>query len=40
LERLIRDDVVKIMAVPNLEKLGYTTTALIEVQTVPGRAEE
>jgi Lrp/AsnC family transcriptional regulator for asnA, asnC and gidA len=37
---LIRDDVVKVMAVPNLEKLGYGTTALIGVQTVPGRSDE
>jgi Lrp/AsnC family transcriptional regulator for asnA, asnC and gidA len=37
---LIRDDVVKVMAVPNLEKLGYATTVLIGVQTVPGRSDE
>jgi Lrp/AsnC family transcriptional regulator, regulator for asnA, asnC and gidA len=40
LRSLIRDDVVKVMAVPNLEKLGYATTALIGVQTVPGRSDE
>jgi Lrp/AsnC family transcriptional regulator for asnA, asnC and gidA len=40
LRSLLRDDVVKVMAVPNLEKLGYTTTALIGVQTVPGRSDE
>ena len=28
LRRLIQDDVVKVIAVPNLEKLGYATTAL------------
>jgi Lrp/AsnC family transcriptional regulator for asnA, asnC and gidA len=37
---LIRGDLVKVMAVPNLEKLGYATTALIGVQTVPGRLDE
>jgi Lrp/AsnC family transcriptional regulator for asnA, asnC and gidA len=40
LRSLLRDDVVQIMAVPNLEKLGYTTTALIGVQTLPGRSDE
>jgi Lrp/AsnC family transcriptional regulator, regulator for asnA, asnC and gidA len=40
LRSLLRDDLVKIMAVPNVEKLGYTTTALIGVQTVPGRSDE
>ena len=28
LRRLIQEDVVKVVAVPNLEKLGYATTAL------------
>jgi Lrp/AsnC family transcriptional regulator for asnA, asnC and gidA len=40
LRSLLRDDVLKIMAVPNLAKLGYTTTALIGVQTVPGSSDE
>jgi Lrp/AsnC family transcriptional regulator, regulator for asnA, asnC and gidA len=40
LERLTQDDLVKIMAVPNWEKMGYTTTALIGVQTAPGRSDE
>ena len=40
LRRLIQDDVVKVIAVPNLEKLGYATTALIGVQTGPGSSDD
>ena len=39
LRRLVTDDVVKIIAVPNLEKLGYATTALIGLQTGPGKSD-
>jgi Lrp/AsnC family transcriptional regulator for asnA, asnC and gidA len=39
LGRLLGDDFVEIMAVPNLEKLGYTTTALIGLQTMPAKQE-
>ena len=39
LRRLIIDDVVKVIAVPNLEKLGYATTALIGLQTGPGMSD-
>ena len=39
LRRLIQDDVVKVIAVPNLEKLGYATTALIGLQTGPGMSD-
>lgn len=39
LRRLIQDDVVKVIAVPNLEKLGYGTTALIGLQTGPGKSD-
>ncbi len=39
LRRLIQDDVVKVIAVPNLEKMGYATTALIGLQTSPGRSD-
>jgi Lrp/AsnC family transcriptional regulator for asnA, asnC and gidA len=31
--------VVKVIAVPNLEKLGYGTTALIGLQTGPGKSD-
>lgn len=40
LRRLIQDNVVKVIAVPNLEKMGYTTTAMIGLQTAPGRADQ
>lgn len=40
LRRLIQQDVVNITAVPNLEKLGYATTALIGLQTNPGTSED
>ena len=39
LRRLIKEDVVKVIAVPNLEKLGYATTALIGLQTGPGKSD-
>ena len=35
LRRLIKDDIVHVVAVPNLEKMGYGTTALIGLETVP-----
>ena len=40
LRRLVQQDVVKIIAVPNLEKLGYATTALVGLQTGPGKSED
>ncbi len=39
LRRLILDDVVKVIAVPNLEKMGYSTTAMIGLQTAPGKSD-
>lgn len=36
LRRLVNDDVIKIIAVPNLDKIGYSTAALIGLQTAPG----
>ncbi len=39
LSRLIQGDVLKIAAMPNLEKLGYGTTALVRVQTSPDKAD-
>jgi Lrp/AsnC family transcriptional regulator, regulator for asnA, asnC and gidA len=39
LGKLLEDDFIEIMAVPNLEKLGYTTTALIGLQTMPAKQE-
>ena len=40
LRRLMEDEVVKVIAVPNLEEMGYATAALIGVQTSPGRVDE
>ena len=39
LRRLIQEDVVSVVAVPNLDKLGYATTALIGLQTGPGKSD-
>ncbi len=39
LRRLVDDEVVNVVAVPNLEKLGYATTALIGLQTGPGKSD-
>lgn len=39
LRRLIKDNVVKIIAVPNLDKMGYSTAALIGLQTAPGQLD-
>ena len=39
LRRLIKDDVIKILAVANLEKMGYSTTALIGLQADPGQVD-
>jgi len=39
LRRLIQDGVINVIAVPNLEKMGYDTTALIGLQTDPGRVD-
>ncbi len=39
-ERLIQDDVVRISAVLNVARMGYTTTALIGIQTDPGRSDK
>lgn len=35
-KKLLDDDVARVVAVPNLEKMGYTTTALIGIETGPG----
>jgi Lrp/AsnC family transcriptional regulator for asnA, asnC and gidA len=39
LSRLLEGDFIEIMAALNLEKLGYTTTALIGLQTMPAKQE-
>ena len=39
LRRLIQDGVIDVIAVPNLEKMGYRTAALVGLQTDPGRID-
>jgi len=36
LRLLVEDGVIRVMAVPNVRKLGYHTTALIGLQAEPG----
>ena len=38
--RLVREDVIRVTAVPNIEKMGYAATALVGVQTRPGKADD
>ena len=40
LRHLIQGDVIKVIAVPNLEQMGYGTAALIGIQTDPGGVDE
>ena len=40
LRNLIQGDVIKVIAVPNLEQMGYGTAALIGIQTDPGQVDE
>ena len=40
LRQLIQGDVIKVIAVPNLEQMGYGTAALIGIQTDPGMIDE
>ena len=40
LRHLIQGDVIKVIAVPNLEQMGYGTAALVGIQTDPGRVDE
>ncbi|MFQ5860024.1 MAG: Lrp/AsnC family transcriptional regulator [Dehalococcoidia bacterium] len=40
LRRLVQDGIVQVLAVPNLEKMGYHTAALIGVQVDPGRIDD
>lgn len=39
LRHLIQEDIIKILAVPNLDKMGYSTAALIGLQTAPGQLD-
>ncbi len=40
LRRLVQEEIVKVIAVPNLEKMGYNTAALIGLQTNPGQVDD
>ena len=40
LRRLIQDNVIHVIAVPNLEQMGYSTAALVGIQAEPGRVSE
>ena len=40
LRRLIDGDVIKVIAVPNLERMGYSTAALVGIQTGPGKVDD
>ena len=40
LKRLVEDDVIDVIAVPNMEKMGYGTAALIGLQTDPGHVDK
>ena len=40
LRHLINGEVIKVIAVPNLEEMGYGTSALVGLQTEPGRVDE
>ncbi len=39
MKKLLDDDVVRVVAIPNLDKLGFSTTALIGMQTGPGKSD-
>ena len=40
LRRLIDGDIIKVIAVPNLEQMGYGTAALVGIQTGPGMVDD
>ena len=40
LRRLIQDGVVKVIAVPSLERMGFASTALIGLQADPGAVDD
>ena len=40
LRQLVQSGVISVVAVPNLEKMGYGTAALVGVQTDPGKIDE
>ncbi len=40
LRQLVQSGVISVIAVPNLEKMGYGTAALVGIQTDPGKIDE
>jgi Lrp/AsnC family transcriptional regulator for asnA, asnC and gidA len=40
LRRLMDENIVKVIAIPNLDKIGFTTGALIGLQTAPGQLDK
>ncbi len=40
LRHLIQGDVIKVIAVPNLEQMGYGTAALVGIQADPGKIDD
>ena len=40
LRYLIQGDVIKVIAVPNLEQMGYGTAALVGIQADPGKIDD
>ncbi len=39
LHHLVQDDVIRVIAVPNLEQMGYGTAALVGIQADPGQVD-
>jgi Lrp/AsnC family transcriptional regulator for asnA, asnC and gidA len=40
LRKLVQDGVIDVIAVPNLEKMGFNTAALVGLQADPGRIDD
>ncbi len=40
LKKLIADGYLSVIAIPNLDRLGFATTAMIGIQTEPGMSEK
>ncbi|MCE2464956.1 MAG: Lrp/AsnC family transcriptional regulator [Dehalococcoidia bacterium] len=39
LHHLVKDDVIKVVAIPNLDQMGYGTAALVGIRTHPASVE-
>ena len=40
LKKLIEDGYLSVIAIPNLDRLGFATTAMIGIQTAPGMSDK